>query len=335
MRGLDYLAGAKYKSVILREHPEGWAAGFFSNVDGFGDALPTAEALLNTGRCPRIRFQLKWKDNHDFKSSDISPTVRECKRVLKLVNKFPSIEFMISPWCEHVASSSLIQQLRAAIKPLLPSNAKYINSAIKNGALLRDEINEYHNGGKPKIPGKYNFSFDGTSAVDADCETTKRNFSNAETFFFWVPQFNLRKNTNDKTPRPQRKAVPTGQLVDSVIYLKNEKGATSLPRRWLWKSHADQHNAPVPEPRALKPVLITPVKTKVFQLIADNGQVVATSGSAQSFNDGRFRYYWPDFGYLLAEKAVRIQGHPVCKLVANDRVYGRVNPAFRENEYRQ
>lgn len=332
--GLDYLGGAKYSDIISREHPEGWWGGFFSRVDGFGDALPTAERLLRTGRCAGIKFHLKWKDRHDFSQADIPLTVKECKRVLELIKKFPTTPFQISPWCEHSANMPLLNKLHEAIAPLLPTNALYVNTPLPNGAVLNGAINEQHGGGKPRSP-LYNFSYDGTSAVDSNVPVEKDSFKNAQVFFFWVPQFNLRLNTNDTTPRPLRKAIPTGKLIDSVIYLKNPKGDATLPASFIWKSHCDQHAAPIPEPRALKPVLIASVKVPRFELVASNGQVIAVSSAPMSYNSGGWRYYFDDFGFHFSEKANRIQGHPICLLRGGGKVYGKVNPAFRQNAYRE
>ena len=41
MYGLDHLGGAKYPDLLVREHPNGWAAGFFANT--FGNAWPTIQ----------------------------------------------------------------------------------------------------------------------------------------------------------------------------------------------------------------------------------------------------------------------------------------------------
>lgn len=326
--GLDYLGGAKYRSVVLDEHPMGWAAGFFAQT--FGDAYPVIDALLATGRCPLVRIHLLWSDTHTFGDKDI-PAIRGLStKYNELARKYRNVKVEISPCCEHnlKESDKYLDIVKIHAPDCTPVNTPW------NGALSKKYKNEVHGSKKDAPRGAYNYSYDGQSAVDADVSKHKKKYSSSEVFFWWVPQFNLRKNTNDKTPRPERKAVPTNQLVDSVIYLKNDKGKTELPDKFLWKSHADQHDAPVPEPRALKPVLICPVKAERFELVAANGQVILASSKAQPFSDSRYRYYFNDFGYQIAEKAIRIQGNAVCKLRANGKIYGKVNAAFRENDYR-
>ncbi len=64
MFGLDHLGLAKYGKLAAAEHPAGWAIGCFSNVSGFGDALPALKLVLDTGRCPRVRIHLYWSGSH-------------------------------------------------------------------------------------------------------------------------------------------------------------------------------------------------------------------------------------------------------------------------------
>ena len=106
-----------------------------------------------------------------------------------------------------------------------------------------------------------------------------------------------------------------------------------LPKGYIWKSHADRHNTP-PEARAYKPVLIAPVKAPRAELVTENGQVVAVSSQAQTFNGGGWRYYFSQYGYQLAEKARRIHGKGTVSLRLNGKVVGTLNPAFRAGSFR-
>jgi hypothetical protein len=333
MFGLDYLGGARYGDLIVREHPEGWAAGFFANT--FGNAWPVIEKLLATGRCPRVRIHAVWDDRHQYRPKEHDPIIiRESKKAGALAQKFTSVHVQFSPFCEHNMTAEQASAVHLKVLNTPGTGFLFLVNSVYKGAILKHVINEVHGTHKKPSNGGYNYSFDGLSSVDADAESIKRQYADAQTFYFWVPQFNLRKNTNDATPRPQRKAVPTGALIDSVIYLHRDKGETKLDRKHLWKSHGDQHSVPVPEPRAHKPVFITPVDAKRIELVADNGQVVAVMPRAGKFTDGRPLYRLPEFGYQVAEKAVRIHGKPTVKLVANGKVIGIVNPAFRDGSYR-
>ena len=327
--GLDFLALPRYADVAVREFPAGWALGAFANT--FGDAFPVVREIVRSGRCPHVRMQLLWSDSHSFSMADLPLAISEAKRYNKLAGNNPKTKFELSVFCEHNIPNPdpWLDQVAAAAP-----NCRIVNTPYK-GALSRKYKNEVH-GSHPRPKGPYNYSYDGTSAVDADVMADKRQYRNSEVFFFWIPQFNQRKNATDPTPRPQRKVIPTSGQIDSVIYLHNNAGGgISLPTGFLWKSHADQHLEPFPEPRASKPVLICPVKADRFELVADNGQVVDVLPYYGPFADGRFRYYLGDFGYQVSEKALRIQGHSVLQLRSGRKIHGKVNPAFRAGNFRE
>ncbi len=326
--GLDVLAAPKFEDLIVGEFPRGWNFGVFANV--FGDARRVTARLFDTGRPNAARIQLRWSDIHRFTAADIIPTVREARKWKSLSREYKS-RLQISSWCEHNAAAPLAAKVYDAVMNELP-DCEYVNNPLK-GALLPGVVNETHNESK-RLRGRYNFSFDGTSAVDADVATVLVEHSLAECVYFWIPSFNLKKTVKDPTPRPERRVRPTSQGIDSTIYLATKKGVTKLDDDHIWKSHADQHDIP-PENRAHKPVFLTPVKSQRAEIVADGGQVVAVSGPRMSPLDGRYRYYFSDFGFHLAEKAKRIQGHGVLKVRVGRQTIGTVNPAFRGGSYRE
>lgn len=333
MWGLDYLGGAKYKDLIVKEHPEGFAAGIFLQVDGFGNALSTIDALLATGRCPRIRIQLIWKDDHIFGEADINEAVKRFRTLFPLIQKYKKVEFQISPWCEHRATFQLIDRLFKALTAICPTGVELVNTPDKTGALYPSLLNEFHSHTEKPRSKNYQYSFDGRACVDADVESYKKNYSNAKTFFFWDCRFNGRWEDNDKTPRPLRKGWPDSKHIDSVIALHKPKGKTKLPQNTIYKSHSE--NKGTGDPRAEKPVFITPIKSKEVLLRANNGQIVETLKYYGTFEGGRHRYYSPSWGYEIANKARRIQeGDPVVDVVIDGVKVGRINPAFRDGSYR-
>lgn len=338
MFGLDFLGLPKYPAVAAKEFPKGWALGAFAKE--FGDALPTIQKIVATGKTPLVRVQLLWGGSgHSYSDNDIPAIIKEAQRYQKLAVKYPKVRFELSPFCEHnVPNPDFYLKIVATSAP-----ACFPVNTPMHGAYSKKYKNETHDTDKA-LTGSYNFSFDGAMCVDADVTKAKETHGNAEVFFFWTSQFNLRLNTNDLTPLPARKAVPTAGLIQSVVYLSKDKGTTGLPEHYLWKSHADQHNAPVPEARALKPVLIAPVKADKFELVATNGKVVGTLSYYGPFAEDnpavpRYRYYLNEFGYQVAQKASKLQGSPVLNLrpVSNKvagGVVGKLNPAFREGKFR-
>lgn len=332
MYGLDLLGLPKFAELARKEFPQGWALGTFART--FGDALPHVRAILDTGRCAVVRVQLVWSDSHQFGVAETAAAIKEARRYEKLAREFPNIKIELSPFCEHNIKSP--DSELSKVQDRAPS-CTVVNTPWTGGLSAKFK-NEVHGTKAKALKGKYNFSYDGSSSVDSDVETVKATHTAADCFYFWVPQFNGRKSTNDTTPRPDRKAYPVGlsgsRLIDSVIYLSRARGDSRLAKGFLWKSHAEQHDSPIPEPRAFKPVLICPVKAKKFDLITDNGQSVATLPYYGTYSGGGYRYYAQDFGYLIQEKAFRIQGRGSCKLVAEGKDYGTVAAAFRLGGFR-
>jgi hypothetical protein len=334
--GIDYLGGARYSSLVINEHPDGWAARGFANT--FGDFLPTARALLRTGRCPRLGVHAVWQDNHTYvPARDDKVIFSEFAKYKKLKKEFSNLEIQFSPFCEHQIKGqqliTLFNRLRNENEGLVLVNSNW------RGDWVANEINEVHGSKSPVPNGMYNFSYDGQSCFDSNVEADKQKFAGANTFYLWGPSCNGRLNTNDKTPRPQRKAWLYTKELDSMIYLHRPRQSNQyLPKNWIWKSHADRHTTP-PESRAGKPVLISPLKVSRFTLCATNGQIICQLDYFGPFERTRHRYYSPEWGFESAEKARRITGSPECVLVefpkgGGIKEHGRLNPAHRANDFR-
>lgn len=327
MWALDLLGIARYQKVAVKTFPRGWGLGAFANA--FGDSSGAVQSVLGTGRCAFVRIHLIWSDTHNFGDADIPMIKKLATKWNGIAAKYPDVCFYLSPFCEHNLANpdkylKIVQEHAPECRP--------VNTPM-NGKLSSTFVNEVH--GSHKLKGVSFYSYDGSPCVDADVATKADQTKDFTAHFFWTSQFNGRKNPNDDTPRPQREAWPTADLINSVIYLSTPKGETKLPKGWLWKSHADQHNAPKPEPRALKPVLISPNKVKRFELRTDDDKLVGVLPYFGPFNGGGHRYYLDSFGYDAAEKAVSLSGNPVVNLVTGSGgVIGKVNPAFRENAYR-
>jgi hypothetical protein len=338
--GLDQLGLAKYADLAAAEHPSGWALGAFSNV--FGDALPGILKVISTGRCPRVRIHLHWEDDHREKPDTFRKIEAEAKRVAAFISKHPRIEWRVSGFCEHQLTIGKAKQLKSLVMKHMPQGVEYVNSPwLKGGGqTIPGDINEVH-GADASIPrGRYDFSFDGTGAFDADVEAYKKKFSSSETFYLWYSGCNGRLNDEDKTPRPQRTAWPTSRYIDSLIYLSTSRGAVNVPADWIFKSHSDRHTTP-PEPRAGKPVIIAPDVGKIITFTTVSGQQIARAEKGDLFRENRpgkpKRYIYrinDDWGYLLSEKANRIQNSPVVQIRINNKTVGSLNLAFRGGTFR-
>jgi len=338
MFGLDHLGIAKYGKLAADEHPSGWALGAFSYVDGFGNGLPAVEGVLKTGRCPRVRIHLAWDDDHNIR--DFRFIEREAKRVAALYARFPGVERRVSGGCENLWDLRTAQKVRDLVMKHMPAGVEYVHApllhGLKKGIILPGSINETHGSKATPLRGRFDFSFDGSNCVDSDVTTLKSRLSGAETFYFWNCECNGRKNEGDKTKRPFRKNYPTSRHIDSWIYLSTERGKVSLPKGFLCKSHADFHNLPN---RDWRPVLIFPKRASEIVLTTPTKQVIARARYAGTFDEDnypvqRYRYYVPEWGYLLSEKAKRISGSPIVQVRINGKVMGTTNLAFRQGGYR-
>jgi hypothetical protein len=339
MFGLDLLGAAMFSDLAIREFPKGWALGVFA-VE-FGDAFPTVKRIVESGRCPLVRVQLTWSRNrHIYTDEHFAVAKREAARYERLAIANPKVQFELSTFCEHnLQDPDRYHDVIARIAP----HCRIINSPYQ-GAFSKKYRNEVH-GSKAPPKGDYNYSYDGTGAVDSNVPKMRARHKRAKVFFFWTYQFNGKRNgatTDDHgnplpyIPPTEREFWPDSELIDSVIYLHRPKGKAKIDAKvkTLYKSHSDQQN-PKPVGRELNPVIITPKQTDCIELVAKNGQVVGIAPYFGTYKDGRHRYYAQVMGYQLAEKAKRIQdGSPIVRLRCAGKWLGTVNPAHRQGEFR-
>lgn len=329
MFGLDHLGLAQYPKKALQTFPDRWALGCFAET--FGNSLDAVSKILATRKVAAFRVHLLWDDDHIFGEKEVNKALKLFPLWHQLAIQFPNVHFFISPFCEHnlKAPDPILNKFQ---KLITAENCKLVN-CVYNGTLSKKYINEVHGDTNRPATGDYIYSYDGSPCVDENVERLKKQHQGALIHFFWTSQFNGRKNPNDKTSRPRRKAWPTKELIESIIYLANPKGPTSLPRDYLWKSHADQHEAPKPEPRALKPVFISPKKIDYYTLRDPHtGKLIDNLKYFGPFDGGGHRYYAGDFGYKLNDKSTIF----LCSIHEgkNGKEIGTVNAAFRENKYR-
>lgn len=324
----DYLGGAKFKSAILKAHPNGFGAGFFTFVDGFGDALPIIDALAKTRRCPFIRVHLMWRDDHNFSSKDYGFVRKEAKRIKPIIAKYPGIKWYVSPVCEHRLTHAQWQEFSHIVLSELQSvSFTVVNSPEKTGK-FPNCINEYHH-----RSGGDAFSYDGQSCFDSDVTKDKRDNANAEYFMLWCPQDNGRKKTSDTTPRPRRKAYCIDKHIKAKSYLAGEEGPAKLNADfYIGKSVSDQaHDQP--QDKDCKPVFLTYLKSGIRPdriVLKKSNKVVTTSKPRLSWDDEKnhkqigWRWYFDKWGYEYNQGTLDVY--------ANGKKIGTWNPGFREPE---
>jgi len=314
--GIDTLGGAKYPDVVRKIAGPDVAIGGFDNT--FGPFLPVAEKALAKGS-PVVRIQMLWSDSHQFGVSDIPKISKIARQYEQLARKHIGQRLELSPFCEHNLNDP--DRYLDIVQGEAPS-CYAVNTPWK-GAFSTRYKNEIHGTKKPP-KGEYNFSYDGLDCFNSDAQSFKDMHERAKVFFWWFSQCNGRMTSADNTPRPQRKAWPDVKLCQSALYMNDDRGPAKLPRNWLWKSHAEQKK-PEGDPRANKPVLITPLKVDRFQLVNSSGKVVLTLPYYGSFVDGRHRYYSSKYGMELG---------PNLALRAKGKDWGVVNAGFRFGGFR-
>ncbi|CAB4136915.1 hypothetical protein UFOVP313_11 [uncultured Caudovirales phage] len=324
--GMDYLGLAKYCDEALKAHPTGYAVGTFR--DTFGDPTVCLRKFAQSGKVPAFRIHLAWSDTHQFAVRDFDRIAKGAEAIEQLAKAYPNIKWFVSGACEHNLNRKDAELLRAKVMGRCTSCAGYVNTVWK-GALI-DGINEVH--GNYRAPGgRYFYSPDGISYVDADAERLRNTYRGAEIFFFWDPNFNGRLETKDTTPRSQRKAWPSAKLIESLAAMSDSKQPqfiTRTPAGFLYKTHADDHR----DRKSHKPVILTPFNVPSITLRDGSGRVAGTLKNFGRYEDGkRYRYYSDAWGYEIAETARRQSGgaHVVVEIKGmRERVV--VNPAFRE-----
>lgn len=350
--GLDYKAPAKYEDVILAEHPAGLGGGGFVHVSGWPIAIPAYDHLLATKRCPWLRLELAWADDHRFTDDYIKIAQGNARLSRPLIEKYPAIDFYVVPVTEHVLDRAAWNKFATVTENELRGLRYQLVNSPMNGGFIHDSlINEQH-GTDFKPKGKrYAHSYDGKNIVDSDVTKDKLLLKDAEYMMIWNSQFNgnrviQERDENDKPikiPRDKRKFyVSAGNQYDSILYPAiNDRGDVRIPLGWTLKSHGDQHTIP-PTGKDQKPVIITPKNEKYSEIVfkAKNGQVVAVAKYFGTYNEkpsGKVighRYYCDDWGFIISEKAKRICGDPVVQIWVKGKRVGRCNLAFRGGNFR-
>lgn len=332
--GIDHLGGARYKKIARKAHPRNFAAGVFWDVPGFGPAKELIEGWAKDG-VSLIRIQLLWDDDHRYPRSVFKEAKKRAAIVESIAIRFPNTTFQVSGACEHELPPADARELATMCKSVSP-HCEYVNSPLPKGAVLPEEINEFHGTEeKPRKCPRYQFSFDGTNCVDENVTQYKENYKDAKVFFFWGPQANGNKNMKreDTLSRPKRTAFPTSELIQSWAYLATDRGNTQF--RGILKSHSEQtSNNTAADTRGNRLLVITEIDTPKVHLYLKSGRRLASSYERKTFSGGGWRHYFKSYGFKLALQAEALEGSRIVAVRAADKKLGEVNPGFRDGTYR-
>lgn len=288
-----------------------------SFAETFGNFYPLAEKELSRGRSG-LGVNLLWSDSHTFGDRDIPAIKRLSTKYEYLCVRYPG-KIELTVFTEHNLSKP---DKYLDIAQRYAPHCRIVNNPWQ-GSFSRKYKNEIH--GQHTIPdGPYNYSYDGTNAVDSNVEAYKRKHQRAERFYLWTPRYNCRWSMADTRSRAERIrdcAKPTREYSDSVLYLTGPKGDTKLPSKWLAKSHSERHSKE--DLKGDKLLLISPIRANGV-ILKKEGNVVARLPYYGTYQGGGYRYYHNDFGYKLGRVDVFISGKKI----------GNINAGFRDPTYR-
>lgn len=211
--GADYLAGAKYPSVIVAEHVQNGAAGIIHRT--FGSAVPVVKAL-----CPLaseiVVHVAPFDPNHSYSLSKyLSRVLSDAKKFERIAQDCNAV-IMLSPFCEHRHTPRTMAIVFRRLRKVAP-NTLMVSNSLNNievtGAIA--EIHIRRNGELPPVPSsstEYTVSYDGAPNF-LTAKSVLRKYRTARHIRWWVPEMNGKTSIDDSTPIAERSNWPTKALL--------------------------------------------------------------------------------------------------------------------------
>lgn len=330
------LAGVKYPQIV-RSIPNDYTIKVF--YETFGNAK---QLLINELKAGRVGVGVNglWEDNHTYGDQHI-PKIKSIGKDLQAIkNQFPDREIKYRPFTEHRIANpdKYLDIAQAACPGCIIVNSNWQGGFTKNPK-YENEVHGHTSYPKELLSKgiKYNFDYDGMDSHNDDRKTTGEKHANAEEFCDWTFDMNLSISGKDKTPRPERVHRPTKKTIRSLlVYTQIPKGThNALPNKYIFKHCAERHAPNEGDKRACTPVLLTPEGGSNLVCKMSNGKKLfsmtnTTPGKADT-------YYWrpvtQKWGFEYAKEALKATGSPLCEIVIDGVKKGKVNPAWRDEEY--
>ncbi len=348
--GQEFLGAAKYASFAIKNLPSGRCGKTFSKEFGPSQSILAEWADQKTH--PIVATQGLWRGGvHDYSGAKIlTEGLKELEKFAKIAENYKDQEFQFSIYCEHKLKTVQLETVFSEQWKIVSGipNITLVNTPMSGGDLLKAGafgipanrlLNEIHGTWNPNtLPfAEYMWACDGLPAQDCDIQKYKNRHVAATIIWLWMQQYNCKKKVDETTPISQRTVKPIEKQVTSLEYLFPIKGGTKLVSGTLAKTHADQHgNKPIG--REQKPVIISKVDAEKIEYISSTGKLIHTAKRTGNYTDGRPLYRAEIWGFEIQKKATDQGATVLTELVAvkgrRRTKLGNVNPAFRENEWR-
>ena len=263
-----------------------------------------------------------------------------------LSDRFPGVQFLVSPELEHDLSIKAFRNAADAVLSVWP-NAQLVNCPDGGVAIERykNALIERH-GSAPQRDADV-VSLDGADATDIDIAAFLKRTSGAKVVFLWTAGYNCRTQLWED-PRA-RQNCPSNSTFELMAHLKDPVPAapadkpngckTLVPFRNpdIWKPLAEY--APK-DPRSFLPVMISKFPKGALNIVAKNGVKVGSLGFYATYLDKGFRWYSgfnggsKDGGYSFQKKAQTVSGSPYVYAQVGNQCKGPFLPGRRQGLYR-
>lgn len=357
--GVDALGMAKYKKVMIDEFRDCLALGSFQQVDGFGNSIPVAVAMLTKYQIPVYRMNAQWRDNHDYSNRQAQALKRARAYVEKIVLPFPQTKHYFSPYTEYCnLSKEFLVDTYTKLRQVLPPHVTIVfNPQDTSHQYLTEEMGyknvavELHHVHYKKVSKRMIYSDDGHDYTDTDINKRKQQTADAEIHFVWGARNNGRASmkAEDYLPRPQRQKWVTAKEMRAQVFLAQfERGRVKWDDSFgLWKAYAEfkTNASAVDKAREGKPVfLIKRAKyakqpTRVeFKKKGKTIEVIKIDSTNPYNSDEKSWVFRSDlWGYEISQKSVEItdvDSHTLNVWINGKSTGLVVAPAYRSSNFR-
>ncbi len=322
--GCDYLGAKHYQKAMLSTHISGWCGGIFLRT--FGDARPTLEAMMKSGKFSEIVVHLaEFDSTHKYPiSKTLGKVVADAKHCETLQKKYSHTRLLLSPYCESNHKASEMKPVFEKLKEAAPS-CLMVNSIWK-GQVVPGIITEIHlENSKPKSkpPGEYIISFDGFGGdgsgdfTDTNVNDIISRYPDARQIRLWNFRYNGKFGHKDTTPIGKRKHWPSKEYMRGHNQTLKDREGSLTWTKGLYKSFGDDHGEKPPTKDNKALAILPGVNKNQVDVFDKNGKKIASMRRFKPDHTGNPkgpRYYSDKYAYQIADLAEKNTGSRLIRV---------------------